>query len=526
MRAPRRRSLILTLTVALTLSLILFRGTVPRNPLTPTPLSQLAPRAMVTTRALDADIDAYVALVSSMHGDPFGVVTAEVFAAKVATLKRRAWEQHTDGLPLLDAYYVLQELAATLQDEHTEIPFPPHWDAAFTSAFPLRVRIIDDRAYVAASLGGDSIPPLAEIVAINGMPVSKMVADVIAYQGHTLAHFKRRAIESSFGRWLQAYFALGPPWTVTSRHNESLGTTVVRGMPIEAYRAATRTPEAYSASAMTVGDQQVPILRIARFSPPSIAAYHEFIDRFFADHRGKPYVVVDLRDNPGGSGALGWYVIDHLTDRPYEVVRRMTYCISETYQTYLEWDTRTVYHRRHIPRVLWWLPWYRHMDMYLGDDREKFLRAAPGSHLDADLGVRTRQAETLPYRGTVFVLTSHGTNSAAVVFAAAFKAAGLGLIAGQETGGRKRLTSDPVDVELPNTHLRATIPVALMVLPGSHPERGVLPDLPVDLTIDQLRRGGDPDLDAVRTHIIATMRARTEPAAQLGGRLPEPARLP
>ena len=91
--------------------------------------------------------------------------------------------------------------------------------------------------------------------------------------------------------------------------------------------------------------------------------------------------------------------------------------------------------------------------------------------------------------------------------AAAFKAADVGLIVGQETGGREGFTSDPVQVELPNTHLRARVPVALMVLPGSNPDRGVLPDLSVEHTIDDLRRGLDPDLEAVRAYIAAAERS-------------------
>jgi C-terminal processing protease CtpA/Prc len=262
---------------------------------------------------------------------------------------------------------------------------------------------------------------------------------------------------------------------------------------------------------MTVDDLLVPILEISRFSPRDIDAYKAFIDQFFSTNQDALYVVIDVRDNPGGGGALGWYVLDHLTDEPYEVVQRMTYLVSEEYRTYLDWDNQTVYHDRGIPRVLWWLPLYRRMDLYLGEDRDRFLRARAGSRIDADLGTRVREVNTPPYRGTVLVLTSHGTNSAAVVFAAAFKAAGLGLIVGQETGGRESFTSDPVFVELPNTGLRAKVPVALMVLPGSNPDRGVLPDIPVEHTIDDLRRGRDPDLEAVRDYIAAVADSPSSP---------------
>ncbi|MFC1574491.1 S41 family peptidase [Gemmatimonadota bacterium] len=458
---------------------------------------------MVTIRALEDDIDAYVSRISSMHGDPFRMVTEGGFAAGAAALKRRIRARQADSLSLLEAYYVLQELAATLQDEHTEILFPHHWDDGLGPMFPLRIRIFGDRAYVEECLGSDTIPPFAEVVSIEGVRVQEMLEEVLPYQSQTLVHFKRRAIESTFGRWLQAYFGLRSPWSLTYGADGRLETVEVGGMSSDAHRAAAGQPQAYSASAMTVGDLQVPILKILSFSPRNVDAYKGFVDRFFATNQDMPYVVIDVRDNPGGAGSLGWYVLDHLTEEPYEVKQRMTYVVSEEYKAYLNWDNRRVYGRRGIPRFLWWLPLYRRMDLYLGEDRERLLRAEVGSRIDAHLGTRIREVTTTPYDGTVFVLTSHGSNSAAVVFAAAFKAAGLGLIVGQETGGRETFSSDPVYVELPNTHLRAKVPVALLVLPGGNPDRGVLPDLPVEHTIDDLRRGLDPDLDAVRAYIEA-----------------------
>ncbi|NIO20093.1 MAG: hypothetical protein GTN76_04950, partial [Candidatus Aenigmarchaeota archaeon] len=74
----------------------------------------------------------------------------------------------------------------------------------------------------------------------------------------------------------------------------------------------------------------------------------------------------------------------------------------------------------------------------------------------------------------------HYTNSAAVVFSAIFKHQKLGTIVGQETGGRETFTSDPIIIEMPNSALRAVIPVAILALPGKNPDRGVLPDIEVE----------------------------------------------
>ncbi|UCC71623.1 MAG: hypothetical protein JSV86_14720 [Gemmatimonadota bacterium] len=58
--------------------------------------------------------------------------------------------------------------------------------------------------------------------------------------------------------------------------------------------------------------------------------------------------------------------------------------------------------------------------------------------------------------------------------------------------------SDPIFIELPNTTLRAKIPVAILVLPGDNPDRGVLPDVEVEYSIGDYVAGRDRHLDAVR----------------------------
>jgi C-terminal processing protease CtpA/Prc len=104
----------------------------------------------------------------------------------------------------------------------------------------------------------------------------------------------------------------------------------------------------------------------------------------------------------------------------------------------------------------------------------------------------------MTFSGKTYLLTSHRTNSAAVVFAAIFKHNRLGTIVGQETGGRERFMSDPIFVELPNTTLRAQVPVAILELPGNNPGRGVLPDVEVKYSIEDYVAGRDRHLEAVR----------------------------
>ena len=107
------------------------------------------------------------------------------------------------------------------------------------------------------------------------------------------------------------------------------------------------------------------------------------------------------------------------------------------------------------------------------------------------------------FGGKVFLLISHYTGSAAVVTAAIFKFNKMGTIIGQETFGRKRFHSDPAFIELHNSKLHVTIPLATLTLPGKNPDRGVIPDIKLNYTMTDYTSGKDREIEQVR-EIIET----------------------
>ncbi len=282
-------------------------------------------------------------------------------------------------------------------------------------------------------------------------------------------------------------------------------------------RDATRRDEAYSESLLTVGNDTVPVLEIPKFWYDDKKSYERFIDDLFNAHQDKSYLVLDLRRNPGGAGAWGLFVLDYLTDAEYQIQKRFAHKVSDPYKEIVRWTVRSSYHDAWIPRLLWWLPLHRFTDHYFKDVAGRLLQADNGTYVEVGDEFRDPNEGKARFRGTVFLLTSHYTNSAAVVVAAAFKAGNMGLIVGQETGGRVSFSSDPIFVELPNTALRAVIPVAILTLPGDNPSRGVLPDIPVEYSLDDYMAQRDRELDTVRQLVEAELTVNN-PAAVSSGR--------
>ncbi len=491
----------LVIVVAMLVVLFVYpgRGGEPSYPLVHHAQSQSDPYTNVSTTDCRRDIDVYVSLIDEVHADPYFSVSEDAFKSRAEELKGRLASMARDSIQLIECYFVLQELASVMQDEHTEIPIMSGWWNALPSAFPVQIKIVDGRFYADADLSGSGIPRYSELMRINGVPLSQVLTEVMPFQNNTLDHFKLEAVEEDFHFWLQGYFRMKPPWTVDYRQGGELRSVSVEGIDRDEYRERTERNEGYSAHTLDAEGIAVPVLDIPRFWYPDKSAYEAFMDSFFVAHAEDPYLVIDLRRNPGGDGRWGFYVLDYLTDTECETLRRFSHRVSEPYQAITHYYIEDEYYRRDIPRVLWYLPIYRWLDDYhWQEEAAQILAAEPGAYLEFGVELWERDAGKATFGGKTYLLTSHHTNSAAVVFAAVFKYNGLGTIVGQETGGRESFMSDPIFIELPNTTLRAKIPVAILELPGDNPGRGVLPDVEVAYSIEDYVAGRDRHLEAVR----------------------------
>ena len=101
------------------------------------------------------------------------------------------------------------------------------------------------------------------------------------------------------------------------------------------------------------------------------------------------------------------------------------------------------------------------------------------------------------FRGRVAVLTDAANSSATYGFARRVQAARLGTIVGGETGGNRRGINGGAFffVRLAESGLEADLPLIGTFPPQPAPDQGVKPDVPVPVTIADIRAGGDPALD-------------------------------
>ena len=413
-----------------------------------------------------------VKLVSEVHADPWRMITEEEFTKKAEEIKRQARSPTEEALTIFDCYFYLQELAAAIQDGHTSIIFPIQKFTDTEILFPYTLKVIDNKAYAVEKWGEDPLPLYSEILKISHLDISTYREQSKKLANSSLGHIQDFIFGEYFKILFGLYFKASSPWEVQYKIKDKVQTVEVLGMSTTEYLTQLEESNTrYRDYSIVTDGKNIPVLDIPNFYYGSERNYQTFIDEFFKKIKKSEYLVLDLRENTGGNGTWGYFLLDYLTDSPFLITEEFTFKVSDTMRK----------------------------SQYADKAGTLIKKAKNGEYLTIQKNLkRTPHEGSRKFDGQVFCLISEKTFSAGVVAAAIYKANRMGITVGQETSGRVKFCSDPVTKTLPHTKLEAAIPLAIYALPGEKPDRGVLPDFIVTRTIDDYQNGVDKEMEAVK----------------------------
>lgn len=365
------------------------------------------------------------------------------------------WDQaYLDFLPrviaaasTVDYYRVLMQLAPLLRDSHTNIDPPEALSDVLFARPPIRTERIEGRVVVTAVRS----PRLARqvrvgevIVAIDGEPVDAYAArEVLPYVSASTAQDRDVRL---YGYQLLAGPADRP---VALRLEDARGR--VRDVSVaRSGHDDVRYPERFQLTRLPHG---IVALGLEQFEDD---AGPKAFERDWPTIRKARGLVLDLRNNGGGSTSNGLEILAWLTDRPLPLER--------------QW-TRTADSLR--------LAWH--------GGRVDWRREHDGS---PETFVRERKER---YAGPVVVLVGPRTFSAAEDFVVAFDVLERGLLVGERTAGS---TGQPMVFKLPGGGV-----ARICVKRDEYPDGrrfvgvGIAPDVDVKPTLTDIRAGRDPALE-------------------------------
>lgn len=196
-------------------------------------------------------------------------------------------------------------------------------------------------------------------------------------------------------------------------------------------------------------------------------------------------LVIDVRSNGGGNAGLSTLLTKYLIDKKFKLADTL-YAVTRngSYNKYIKryWLIRMAFPfitRKGADGQYHFIHFERH-----------YYKPKRSDHFD----------------GSVYILTGGNSFSATTLFAKALKGQKNVTILGEETGGGSYGNTAWIipDVELPNTHIRFRLPLFRLIMDKEAiaAARGVMPDIEVVPTGEDVRNGVDAKMQAVRKLII------------------------
>jgi hypothetical protein len=364
--------------------------------------------------------------------------------------------------------------------------------------FPLAVNFFSGRAYVVRDFGATGpIPIGSEVLTVNGRPMNEVLERlkaVLPSDGRNET-YKLRVLDRLFS---EKYFLYIGPAEIFEISFRDPGSDRVRSAAVPAVMLETinhKSPgfqELYRESLKLEVMKEAPIaiLTVKTFVPRILQQmgfdYARFLEDAFKEIREKniQHLVIDLRWNDGGEGSAE--ILTYLLDRPFAVNARID--TPRTRYSFLEFTDKGLFFNAFHPRL-----WTRDGERYL-------LKGRWGE---------TKKPQEPHFSGKVYILVNGMSISDTSSFAALAHYHRRAVFIGEETGGGYfgGNSGDYLGLTLPHSKLFIRIPIRCYIQAVSeypYRDRGVIPDYPVEPTIQDVLKGIDTELeftlDLIRVH--------------------------
>lgn len=410
-------------------------------------------------------------------------------------------------IPLNDFHKLILEGITKIKDGHTDLFEGTRYREAFAyqnQILPFKYQILDGMVYVSNSLNSElDIENFSEIRSINGIKIDEILnvlENMTPADGGNIG-FKHAYNEKVFGRQFAKFYGssesyeldlISPNGATQNITVKAVDDSIVhfegdQGVPME-----LEINRSGNYAILTINSFQYQMIRRCGLD------YHEFLKSSFKKLKKEQIgnLVIDLRENYGGDNILGLTLYNFLTTgsfkwmNPSESKLIGKNAVSE-YSNFPEGNPPFV--KTHEVELLDGATY----TVFNGiDSRDEY---------DSDLmfkgpGARMEKMSQYKFTGSVFVLTSEMTFSAAAIFSAKMYDSKRATFIGEETGGAHTefCGGGFYNVTLPNSKFVLQIPFMKRSVSLSSTDKivgGTVPHFVVKPTVEALRIEADSALE-------------------------------
>lgn len=435
--------------------------------------------------------------------------------------------QNTESTELRALYWYLLEQVVFVQDGHSGLSMGKRLLAQKRPRryLPFSVAILEDGVYIKEAYTPEAASVLyAELLSINGLPIDSVLAELYRHTPSDADNigFKRHYNERIFYRQFDDSFGPFDDFIISAREyrTEDYFQTELTGIAPQTMQHHVE-PQAPMASSL-VPDSGYALLTVNTFHYRQFLDagmdFHEELLNFFQELKRENIhnLVLDLRENFGGSSLLAMTLFAFLTDQDFQWVQRS--------HTLLDGSEAFALH---TPFPDGGYPFFTSHDSIASgegywlengpDAKARF----PANSIPFGPKQRPKDIGKWTFDGELLVLTSGMTFSAASILASKLKDSGRGMLIGTESGSAHGIFCGGglLTITLPHSGIVFTLPVMQRHIALSIGNKGgssgvfdssqlahgaadkllapTKPDVHIPVRIEDLAEGRDPVMEWV-----------------------------
>ena len=389
----------------------------------------------------------------------------------------------SEELSSVEFYKLVAEYLTFFRDGHT-YPSMDFAQRAYqqslgssNSILPIEVDFKEDFFFIRNVMGGDSKANGCKLVSINGIPAETIVDSFQKFYCKAAAKLDnahRRMFRTYY--WLS--FGAAMNWNVEYLNGNDIHRIDLRGLSIEQFQSSpavkqnSQRMEDYSFR--FIEDNSIGLLtmngmadqnRFRKFAESTFQRLHE---------QQCQNLVIDMRNNGGGSSAIGDELFAYLSSRPY-VEGKMHVKISQ-------------------PIVRWYQSQRQGHPLF-----DLIVNGKPGSFATVEAPKTVPREVRFPFSGSCYLITGRKTYSSGHMFAGVFKCNQIGTVVGQPTGQATKTVGDSFRFRLSNSKIEINTSYKVFEGPCEPSfSNGFVPHHLVQYTPDELRSGVDKELALIK----------------------------
>lgn len=404
-----------------------------------------------------------------------------------------------DNLNSLQFYNIVSPIVAFSKEDHCDISLSDELNKALTEKglfLPLIITNLNQKPLIL-----NQPYKGLELIEINGIKIEEIyqrIFNTFASDGFILSSKYRYLDLRGFSREYAKVIDQQKENTLTTK-NLSTGKTETHQLKSVSYKKLSELmaqvfnenkirEEIDKPAELLFQKNNTAILTFTTFGNNNFEEYNmnfkQFVDSSFKEiaKRKSNNLIIDLRDNGGGSEGNEDYLFSYLTDKLYNKYKHVE--LSKFSFSFLNHTDYSSSEDR------------KELEDELKAENEKSVEGKiyrkPGIYVPASL-------KSNSFKGQVYVLTSGWTYSGGAEFSTLIKEHTKAIFIGEETGGGYygNTSGTSLELTLPNTKLVVDIPILKFVLDVKKGKfgSGTVPDFEIQPTFDEYIKGYDTELE-------------------------------